>query len=330
MDLVAGNNGINKLYKNIIYRTHANTVVSTKVNNTETNITTIGLTATATSNDATTRNTGINYFVSNNGGSKWHKVNSGDFVTFPDSGTDDLRWKAELSSLSPVRTPLLLQIKLALSIEPVITLPAAPTLNEDSVNVEINDNIGITDEDGNNQTVTLTITGGTVSIGTSNISFATGDGTDNAELVFSGTLADINAALDAMTFTPTANLNGSNAGTIQIQTDDGAGKTDDDTLQFDIIAQNDAPEISGTPSTSWLTSTWYSFVPVASDIDLGDVLTFSIVNKPVWASFNSATGELSGMPARADAGVTTNIQISVTDSQAVVSLPLFNLEVSRN
>ncbi|HSG99110.1 MAG TPA: cadherin-like beta sandwich domain-containing protein, partial [candidate division Zixibacteria bacterium] len=62
-------------------------------------------------NTATTRHTGIDYFVSNDGGLKWHRTYSGNTVIFPSVGTD-LRWKAELRTLSPSRTPILSQVSL--------------------------------------------------------------------------------------------------------------------------------------------------------------------------------------------------------------------------
>ena len=70
----------------------------------------------------------------------------------------------------------------------------------------------------------------------------------------------------------------------------------------------------------------YRFTPAASDTD-GDRLRFSITNKPSWASFDTATGELSGTPVNADAGVTSNIVISVSDGIATASLPAFSIEV---
>jgi len=82
---------------------------------------------------------------------------------------------------------------------------------------------------------------------------------------------------------------------------------------------NHAPTISGTPATAILVDTSYSFTPTASDADNdtysftptasdadNDTLLFSITNKPSWASFDTATGELSGTPLNEDAGVTSD------------------------
>ncbi|WP_435276490.1 putative Ig domain-containing protein [Psychrobium sp. nBUS_13] len=99
---------------------------------------------------------------------------------------------------------------------------------------------------------------------------------------------------------------------------------------FSIIVSNsnDAPLISGTPSVTVNEDLAYSFTPTASDADVGDSLSFSIVNKPSWASFDSASGALSGTPSNGDVGTTNGIVISVTDSaNAKTSLAAFNIIV---
>lgn len=90
---------------------------------------------------------------------------------------------------------------------------------------------------------------------------------------------------------------------------------------------NNAPTISGTPGTSVVEGTAYSFTPVANDAD-GDALTFSITNKPSWAAFDTATGALTGTPANTDVGTTSGIVISVSDGIASASLASFNLQVT--
>ncbi|PKG94507.1 FG-GAP-like repeat-containing protein, partial [Paraglaciecola sp. MB-3u-78] len=112
LDVLDGNNGANKLYRQVSFMTHAGRVVSNKVNDTETDILAVRFNVTQTSNTPTTRNTRIDYYVSNNGGIQWHQVTPGQVFAFPDAGTDDLRWKAQLRSLSPSRTPLLSQVTL--------------------------------------------------------------------------------------------------------------------------------------------------------------------------------------------------------------------------
>lgn len=89
---------------------------------------------------------------------------------------------------------------------------------------------------------------------------------------------------------------------------------------------NIAPTISGTPATSVQQGTQYTFQPTASDAN-GDPLTFSIVNRPVWASFSSSTGRLQGTPTAANVGTTGGIVITVTDGIASTSLAAFDITV---
>src|SRR5262245_26223811 len=64
---------------------------------------------------------------------------------------------------------------------------------------------------------------------------------------------------------------------------------------------NAPPTISGTPAVALVPDSPYSFRPSAADPE-GASLTFSVSNKPTWASFDAATGELSGTPAAGDVG----------------------------
>lgn len=87
---------------------------------------------------------------------------------------------------------------------------------------------------------------------------------------------------------------------------------------------NQAPKITGTPSTHVALNAKYVFSPSATDPD-NDTLGFSIKNKPEWASFNTSDGTLTGTPTRAD--TYANIVISVNDGSTSVSLPAFSITV---
>ncbi|MBN1239296.1 MAG: putative Ig domain-containing protein [Gammaproteobacteria bacterium] len=89
---------------------------------------------------------------------------------------------------------------------------------------------------------------------------------------------------------------------------------------------NHTPLLSGTPPTTVLQGDPYDFRPSASDPD-GDALTFSIQNRPSWASFSTSTGRLSGTPGAGDVGTSSNVRISVTDGQATTSLAAFDVTV---
>ncbi|BBN80756.1 hypothetical protein PA25_07410 [Pseudoalteromonas sp. A25] len=112
-----------------------------------------------------------------------------------------------------------------------------------------------------------------------------------------------------------------------ISVSDGELSTSLDRFDITVTNVNDAPVITGTPATTANERQPYSFTPTAADID-GDLLSFSIANKPTWASFNTATGTLSGTPVQNDVGTTADIVISVSDSQLQASLPPFSLQVN--
>jgi hypothetical protein len=88
---------------------------------------------------------------------------------------------------------------------------------------------------------------------------------------------------------------------------------------------NTAPTITGSPTTQVSVGSAYSLAPQANDAD-GDTLAFSIENKPTWAQFSTATGQLTGTPAAQES--TSNIVITVSDGKASASLPAFSITVA--
>jgi hypothetical protein len=90
---------------------------------------------------------------------------------------------------------------------------------------------------------------------------------------------------------------------------------------------NRPPTISGSPPTSAVSGEFYSFTPSARDPE-GRVLTFSIQRKPVWATFNTKSGTLSGSPRAGNVGPYTNIVIAVSDGKTRSALSGFTINVS--
>ncbi len=117
------------------------------------------------------------------------------------------------------------------------------------------------------------------------------------------------------------------SGTVTVIVSDGG--TTDGTQNFvvDVLPVNNPPVISGLPATTIEINTFYSFTPLASDAD-GDDLQFTILGLPSWASFNSNTGNVSGLPVEGDEGNYPGIVISVTDNIAPpVPLATFSIDV---
>jgi hypothetical protein len=87
--------------------------------------------------------------------------------------------------------------------------------------------------------------------------------------------------------------------------------------------------ISGTPATSVNVGSAYNFVPTVTNPG-GGTLSFSIQNKPAWASFSSANGQLSGTPTASSAGSYASIVISVSDGTTTATLPTFAITVNQS
>ncbi|MFO0904297.1 MAG: tandem-95 repeat protein [Pirellulales bacterium] len=139
---------------------------------------------------------------------------------------------------------------------PVNTLPGS-TINipEDTTVAFASGQWSVADVDAasNEIDVTLSSTLGALSLGSiSNLTFILGDGTSDATMKFRGTLANINAALNTLSFVPTANLSGD--AVITITSDDrgftgsGGTKLDTDSLTISIAPVNDAPVVTA-PAT---------------------------------------------------------------------------------
>ncbi|MFN8122184.1 MAG: right-handed parallel beta-helix repeat-containing protein [Thermoleophilia bacterium] len=135
---------------------------------------------------------------------------------------------------------------------PLHTMPPAQTVAEDTPLILGGASaIQVADPDAGGAAVRVTLTGGngllTLS-GVAGLTFTTGDGVIDPLMTFTGTLTDVNAALDGLTFSPAGDHVG--AASIRIVTDDqgntGAGGplTDDDTLLITVTAVNDPPAIA--------------------------------------------------------------------------------------
>jgi hypothetical protein len=91
---------------------------------------------------------------------------------------------------------------------------------------------------------------------------------------------------------------------------------------------NQPPVISGTPPASISEGQAYSFRPTVSDPD-GDNLSFSITNRPSWATFSATTGRLSGTPGTGAVGNYSDIRIRVSDGTSQAALPAFSIAVQQ-
>ncbi len=113
---------------------------------------------------------------------------------------------------------------------------------------------------------------------------------------------------------------------ILISTSDGSLSDTLPAFGIEVQIVNGVPVIRGAPAGSVVVGQVYSFIPEASDPD-GDPLTFSMVNRPTWVSFNATNGQLSGSPQSADVGEYVDITIAVSDGKAQSTLGPFSISV---
>jgi hypothetical protein len=85
--------------------------------------------------------------------------------------------------------------------------------------------------------------------------------------------------------------------------------------------------ISGTPGTSATVGVAYSFTPELSN---GAGATFSVANKPAWATFDPSTGALTGTPGPSDIGDFNAIVIAATAGDSTKALPEFRITVANS
>jgi hypothetical protein len=138
--------------------------------------------------------------------------------------------------------------------------------------------------------------------------------------------ASFDAATGRLSGTPDVAAVGEHVG-ITIAVSDG--KLSSALPAFSILVNgNRAPSIGGTPTTDAREGQFYDFMPSASDPD-GDTLSFTIANRPAWATFNTQTGRLSGTPGTGTVGSFSGITIRVTDGLLVATLTPFSINVEQ-
>jgi hypothetical protein len=85
--------------------------------------------------------------------------------------------------------------------------------------------------------------------------------------------------------------------------------------------------IEGTPTTAVEANRYYGFQSWATDTD-GRTVTYSIKNKPAWATFSTEYGHLYGVPPTSAVGDYADIVISASDGVSTASLPAFSISVT--
>ncbi|MGJ8639764.1 MAG: Ig-like domain-containing protein [Opitutaceae bacterium] len=129
------------------------------------------------------------------------------------------------------------------------------------------------------------------------------------------------------TYTPNANANGSDSFTFRAN--DGTVNSASAVVSISVSAVNDAPEFDASSYTSLDADVGIaysaSFEDVVSDVD-GDGLVYSKQSGPDWLIV-SETGELSGMPTVADAGLNSWV-LQVSDGNGGTATAVLEITVN--
>ncbi|NLQ17935.1 DUF4347 domain-containing protein [Marinomonas sp. M1K-6] len=201
---------------------------------------------------------------------------------------------------------------------PTVTgAPADITVTEDTAsNVNLS-GVTFADSDGDNLTVTLTASAGTLAASSSGNVTVSGSGT--GALTLSGSSADINSYLDTTSnvqYTGASNASGDNAATLSIKANDGTTDSSISTVNIDITAVNDAP--SAVSPTTGSISTLDSANATVATVSATDVDDSSWKYSIQSITLNSVTqtndGSLFNFATDANTLVATNMLRATTPS----------------
>jgi hypothetical protein len=180
---------------------------------------------------------------------------------------------------------------------PVNTVPGGQTVNEDTALVFTGANaISISDVDANGgtETVTLSVASGALTLsGTTGLVFGTGDGTADSTMTFTGTVSDINTALNGLSYQGNLNFNGSD--TLNITTNDngntgsGGALSATSSVVIGVTAVNDAPVVTAGHTLNYTENQAATAIDPA--ITVSDVDNANLASATVQITNNYVNGE---------------------------------------
>jgi VCBS repeat-containing protein len=176
---------------------------------------------------------------------------------------------------------------------PVVTAPSSIAVTENTPAALTDITVSDIDAGAGNVTVTLSISGGSLSAGTG--AGVTVGGTASS-LTLTGSIADINAFIAAshVTYTPSLNDSGTRVLTVSINdggnTGSGGAQTHTQTVDLEIAAVNDAPVATVPASISVTEDTATALTGITfSDIDAGSAVVTVTLAVPA-GSLSATTG----------------------------------------
>ena len=117
---------------------------------------------------------------------------------------------------------------------------------------------------------------------------------------------------------------------VSLRVTDGAGATDEQTFQIEVINANDPPRFTSTPVTEATQGQTYTYLITTEDVDQGDVIQIvAAVNLPDWLTLRDngdGTAVLSGIPDQQDIG-SVSIELIVRDLAGASDEQNFTLRI---
>ncbi|XGV98850.1 MAG: Ig-like domain-containing protein [Leptolyngbya sp. BL-A-14] len=181
---------------------------------------------------------------------------------------------------------------------PILTVPAAQTVNENTILHVTGINISDVDASSGAITVSLAATNGKLSLGsTTGLSFTNGNGsTPSTSLIFSGTLAAVNSALSTLLYQGTTNFSGADLISINVNDNGNTGfgipLSDSKTIALTVLGVNQAPviQVPLAPSATVNTNLTITGISISDPDAAGSNETVTIVAANGVLSLPSNTG----------------------------------------
>ncbi len=120
---------------------------------------------------------------------------------------------------------------------------------------------------------------------------------------------NFNTGSGLLSGTPTNDEVGNHNVTLRVN--DGTVNVDQ-SFTITVSNTNDAPTITSSAITGVNEDSAYTYTFTATDVDVGDSLTYSALTLPSWLNFNSSTGVLMGTPTNNEVG-DHNVSLRVND-----------------
>jgi hypothetical protein len=144
------------------------------------------------------------------------------------------------------------------------------------------------------------------------------------QLLFSPSGMTVNSSTGLVTWPPENSDVGAAAVTLEVR--DGEGLTDVQHFILHVLNTNDAPQITSVPVTQTYEDSNYTYDVNAADADLGDVITYVLVQGPAGMAVNPVSGLISWLPGYSDVGSHT-VTVQARDDSGSTDGQTYTLEV---